>query len=88
MTSCFVFQRYILKNENWQQCQKHEALIENVSESYLSLNIKKKDYLIKKEIYNKIQVVAYATHFKLIQGCQIKQQAMFYDFVIGHILNI
>lgn len=54
MTSCFVFQRYILKNENWQQCQKHEALIENVSESYLSLNIKKKDYLIEKEIYNKI----------------------------------
>lgn len=88
MTSCFVFQRYILKNENWQQCQKHEALIENVSESYLSLNIKKKDYLIIKEIYNKIQVVACATHFKLIQGCQIKQQAMFYDFVIGHILNI
>lgn len=88
MTSCFVFQRYILKNENWQQCQKHEALIENVSESYLSLNIKKKDYLIKKEIYNKIQVVACATHFKLIQGCQIKQQALYYGFVIGHILNI
>lgn len=49
---------------------------------------KKKDYLIKKEICNEIQVVACATHFKLIQGCQIKQQAMLYDFVIGHILNI
>lgn len=83
----FISKIYI-KDENWQQCQKHEALIENVSESYLSLNIKKKDYLIKKEIYNKIQVVACATHFKLIQGCQIKQQAMYYDFVIGHILDI
>lgn len=49
MTSCFVFQRYILKNENWQQCQKHEALIENVSESYLSLNIKKKGLFNKKK---------------------------------------
>lgn len=84
----FISKIYI-KDENWQQCQKHEALIENVSESYLSLNIKKKGlFNKKKEIYNKIQVVACATHFKLIQGCQIKQQAMFYDFVIGHILNI
>lgn len=47
----FISKIYI-KDENWQQCQKHEALIENVSESYLSLNIKKNDYLIKKEICN------------------------------------